>query len=170
MAAGKLHCAGTWHSDPLRHEKFEALTAKAGLRQESVCPVGSGRQGRHVGLRVTGDTNFPRASSACLEGLHSAFGFPIRLDKEVLGVIEFFSHEIRKPNLELLRCLMRCSQVGQFIQRKRAESELRGLNLELEKRVTDAQPNCIGPRGAAPGAEAGTRTEAGSKERTRVIL
>jgi len=47
---------------------------------------------------VVSDENFPRASIAEREGLHAAFGFPILLGGEVLGVIEFFSREIRQPD------------------------------------------------------------------------
>ena len=137
-SANQLLCVGIWHSDRSRHQKFEMLT-----RQSRFAP-GVGLPGRIWKTAeacwiedVTRDTNFPRASLAILEGLHGAFGFPIRLEKKVLGVIEFFSQEIRKPNLELLAMFDSIgSQVGQFIQRKRAESELRGLNLELEHRVT----------------------------------
>ena len=60
------------------------------------------------------------------EGLHAAFGFPILLGGEVLGVIEFFSREIRQPDQELLNVLATIgSQIGQFIERRRAE---RGLS------------------------------------------
>src|SRR5262249_6406042 len=44
------------------------------------------------------DTNFPRARVAAREGLHAAFGFPILLRGEVLGVMEFFS-EIRATDI-----------------------------------------------------------------------
>ena len=46
----------------------------------------------------------------------------------VLGVLEFFSREIRRPDEELLALLATVgSQIGQFIERKRAEEELRTL-------------------------------------------
>jgi PAS domain-containing protein len=52
--------------------------------------------------------------------------FPILLGGEALGVIEFFSREIRQPDQELLDVLATIgSQIGQFIERKRAEAELR---------------------------------------------
>ena len=75
---------------------------------------------------VVSDENFPRAPIAQREGLHAAFGFPILIGREVLGVIEFFSREIRQPDQELLNMLATIgSQIGQFIERKRAEAELR---------------------------------------------
>jgi PAS domain-containing protein len=43
-----------------------------------------------------------------------------------LGVIEFFSREIRLPDQELLNMLATVgSQIGQFIDRKRSEAQLR---------------------------------------------
>ncbi len=71
---------------------------------------------------VVDDAN-QRAKSASLEGLHGAFGFPIWGDKEVLGVMTFYSHEFRQPDKDLLQTLAVIGdQVGQFIQRQRAES------------------------------------------------
>src|SRR5262249_41894549 len=87
---------------------------------------------------VVEDPNFPRAALALEEGLHSAFGFPIRLGRQVLGVIEFFSHRIHQPDHDTLDMLAAIgSQIGQFIERHRAETELRCLNLDLEKRVAE---------------------------------
>ena len=45
---------------------------------------------------ITKDNNFPRASVAAGEGLHSAFAFPISFGKHFVGVMEFFSLEIRE--------------------------------------------------------------------------
>jgi PAS domain S-box-containing protein len=75
---------------------------------------------------VVPDKNLPRGPIAEREGLHAAIGFPILLGSEVLGVIEFFSREIRQPDQELLDMVATIgSQIGQFIERKRAEAELR---------------------------------------------
>jgi PAS domain S-box-containing protein len=72
------------------------------------------------------DSNFPRAPIAACEGLHAAFAFPILLGSEVVGVMDFFSHEIRQPDQDLLDMMATIgSQIGQFIERKRAEEELR---------------------------------------------
>jgi PAS domain S-box-containing protein len=74
---------------------------------------------------VTRDS-FSRAPFAVKEGLHAAFGFPILLGSEVLGVLEFFSREIREPDTELLQMLdVIGHQVGQFLERKRLEEQIR---------------------------------------------
>jgi signal transduction histidine kinase/CheY-like chemotaxis protein/HPt (histidine-containing phosphotransfer) domain-containing protein len=74
---------------------------------------------------VVRDPNFPRAVSAAKDGLHGAFGFPIVGPSGFLGVMEFFSPEIREPDEDMLRMFDAVGgQVGQFIERKRAEAEL----------------------------------------------
>src|SRR4029434_9716056 len=63
---------------------------------------------------------------------HAAFGFPILLGADVLGVIAFFSREIRQPDQELLDLMATLgSQIGQFIERKRAEDAVRSAQIEL---------------------------------------
>ncbi len=74
------------------------------------------------------DDNFPRAPVAIREGLHGALGFPVLLGDDVIGVLEFFSREITRPDEELLEMLATIgSQIGQFVERKRAEAELATL-------------------------------------------
>ena len=82
---------------------------------------------------MTRDANFPRASIAAQEGLHAAFGFPILLGAEVLGVLEFFSNQIQQPDRRLLEMMSAIgSQIGQFIERKEAEDALRVYARDLE--------------------------------------
>jgi signal transduction histidine kinase/CheY-like chemotaxis protein len=93
------------------------------------------------------DANFPRAPFAAQANLHSAFAFPVRIKEKVLGVMEFFSHEIRSPDDDLLQVFVTVgSQIGQFIERKRAEAkvhtyaeELEQKNRNLDVALTEAQ-------------------------------
>src|SRR5262249_181007 len=74
---------------------------------------------------VVRDPNFLRAPIAARETLHAGFGVPILLGRDVLGVMEFFSNEIRQPDQDLLDMMAVIgSQIGQFIERKRAEDAL----------------------------------------------
>jgi PAS domain S-box-containing protein len=74
---------------------------------------------------VATDANFPRASIALADGLHGAFAFPILFGDRCLGVMEFFSREIRRPDPALLEMFDSIGkQFGQFMERKRAESAL----------------------------------------------
>ena len=63
--------------------------------------------------------------AAARAGLHAAFGFPVLGRAGILGVMEFFSREIREPDADLLGMLTTVgSQIGLFVERKRAEEEL----------------------------------------------
>jgi PAS domain S-box-containing protein len=63
--------------------------------------------------------NFPRAPFALEEGLHAAFGFPITLGGQLLGVMEFFSRRIREPDQALLDLMAAAgAQIGQYLERQ----------------------------------------------------
>jgi signal transduction histidine kinase len=79
------------------------------------------------------DQEFQRTEAAVKEeGLRAAFAFPIRLTSDVLGVIEFFSREARDADSELVQMMNSVAgQVGQFIERTRAEDALRHAREKL---------------------------------------
>ena len=80
--------------------------------------------------------NFIRAEPASHLGLRSAIGFPIVLGRSVYGVMTFFSREVREPDDTLLQLMVTLgSQIGEFIQRQRAEAGLRLAHAELEARI-----------------------------------
>ena len=138
-----LRCVETWHMSSAQVTEFDQ-----GTHFLTFAP-GMGLPGRVWVLAqpawiedVTSDSNFPRSSIAAKEGLHAAFGFPILLGTEILGVLEFFSHEIQKPDSRLLEMMSAIgSQIGQFIERKEAENALRVYARDLEvsrKRAEEA--------------------------------
>jgi PAS domain S-box-containing protein len=128
-----LRCVELWHKASIEVPEFERVS-----REFTFVP-GLGLPGRVWSSLepeyipdVVPDENFPRAPIAEREGLHAAFGFPILLGGEVLGVIEFFSRKIGQPDQELLNLLATIgSQIGQFIERKRAEEAFRKVQMEL---------------------------------------
>jgi len=128
-----LRCVEVWHTAGIAIPHFEAVS-----RQGTFGP-GVGLPGRVWARRepiyvadVVHDPEFPRAPIAAREMLHAAFAVPIVLGREVLGVMEFFSHEIRQPDRELLAMMAVVgSQLGQFIERKRAEEALAHARAEL---------------------------------------
>jgi PAS domain S-box-containing protein len=124
--AGVLRCSKVWPSQGSKGSKFEVIT------YERTFSSGVGLPGRvWKTLKpawipdVTRDDNFPRAPGAAAAGLHAAFGFPILSGEKFLGVMEFFSHEIREPDETLLATFRGIgSQIGQFVERKQSEQEL----------------------------------------------
>jgi PAS domain S-box-containing protein len=126
--AEALRCVELWHKASIEVPEFERVSREFTFIPGLGLPgrVWSSLEPEYV-PDVVLDENFPRGPVAEREGLHAAFGFPILLGGEVLGVIEFFSREIRQPDQELLNMLATIgSQIGQFIERKRAEEALRG--------------------------------------------
>ncbi|HYV34867.1 MAG TPA: PAS domain S-box protein, partial [Gemmataceae bacterium] len=84
-------------------------------------------------LNVLEDGNFPRQGIASKAGLHGAFAFPIVLGGEIVGVLDFFSRELRQPDKDLVEMMTAIgSQIGQFIERQRVQDSLRGANEQLE--------------------------------------
>ncbi|SIO27717.1 PAS domain S-box-containing protein [Bradyrhizobium erythrophlei] len=125
--AEALRCVELWHKASIEVTEFERVSRELTFAPGLGLPgrVWSSLEPEYV-PDVVLDENFPRGPIAEREGLHAAFGFPILLGGEVLGVIECFSREIRQPDQELLNMLATIgSQIGQFIERKRAEDALR---------------------------------------------
>ena len=128
-----LRCVEIWHKESIEVPEFEAAS------RESIFEPGIALPGRVWFNRapayipdVVRDASFLRAPIAGREVLHAAFGFPILLGGEVLGVMEFFSHEIRQPDRDLLDMMATIgSQIGQFIERTQAEDALHHTQAEL---------------------------------------
>ena len=73
---------------------------------------------------------FPRAEIAAAIGIHSAIGFPIKIGREFYGAIEFFTRQPLLSDQLLINMLEATgSEIGQFIQRKRLETERENLLL-----------------------------------------
>jgi len=126
-AAGVLRGVEVWHKESLDVPQFVATSHDRTFLPGIGLPgrVWSSREPAYI-PDVVQDTNFPRTPIAAHEGLHAAFAFPILLGSEVVGVMAFFSQEIRQPDQDLLDMMATIgSQIGQFIERKRAEEELR---------------------------------------------
>ncbi len=125
--ANVLRCVDLWHLPGEEFPGFEKATRELTFRRGVGLPGLVWETGQSKwATDVPGRENFPRIKVAREEGLHSAFGFPIRIDDRVVGVIEFVSSEIRTHEPELLEMFDSIgSQIGQFMERRRAESELK---------------------------------------------
>jgi len=122
-----LRCAEVWQQPEKVAAEFESLT------RDSVFQLGQGLPGRvwqdgePIWINyLEKDKNFPRLKVAAQDGLRSAFAFPILLGSEVIGVGEFFSHEVRQRDDKMLEMLAAIgSDIGQLIERKQNEEALR---------------------------------------------
>lgn len=131
-----LECQQLWHQPSVDATAFSQATL------QTVFTRGLGLPGRVWAsgtpawvLDVMQDSNFPRAPFAAQARLHGAFAFPIRVNDTVLGVMEFFSREIRPPDEDLLQIFVTVgSQIGQFVERRRAEATVHAHTKELEQK------------------------------------
>ncbi|MGH7206311.1 MAG: PAS domain S-box protein [Nitrospiraceae bacterium] len=132
---GLLRCVDVWHVPSV-----EAVEFIVDSKQRTFLP-GIGLPGRVWSSGqpawipdVVKDANFPRAPIAAQVGLHGAFAFPIRVGNQVHGVLEFFSHQIREPDRELLEMVADIGiKVGQFVERKQAENALDQAEAQLRQ-------------------------------------
>jgi len=125
--AGVLRCVQFWHRPGIAIPKFENASRTMTYKRGIGLPGRVWDTGQPV-LRteIPQGVPYPRAEVAAQEGLHSCFGFPIRIGEDVVGVMEFFGRDIRKPEDELLQMFDSIgTQIGQFIERRRASDELK---------------------------------------------
>jgi PAS domain S-box-containing protein len=122
-----LRCAGMWHQPDVDLGEFGAITRKGRVKPGYGLPGRVWESHQPIWISdVVRDPNFPRAPHAARIGLHAAFGFPALFGNDVVAVIEFFSREIREPDNALLQMMLaHASQIGQFVERQRAETEMR---------------------------------------------
>lgn len=117
----------------MRPARGEALP---GYAWQSVAPV-------WIEDLPKGGPIFVRGPIAAKEGLHGAFAFPIVLGAEVIGVMDFFSREVRRPHSDVLEMLSTFgSQIGQFMERRRIEEALRISERRLQA-IVDTTPSHI---------------------------
>jgi PAS domain S-box-containing protein len=103
------------------------------------------------------DPRFLRPGVARADDLRTGVAFPVLSGDTLLGVCELFSHERRPVPAELLDVLASAGrQIGQFLARLRAESELRGLADTLQRSLLPAHLPAI------PGVELAARYVAGA--------
>ena len=122
-----VRCAETWCGDEPRLAEFARTSRGTAL------PPGHGLPGRVWAsgtpawiADVQSDVNFPRAQAAVAAGLNAGFCFPVRTAKGVVGAIEFLTSGLYEPDEELLATAESLgSQIGQFVERSRAEGAFR---------------------------------------------
>jgi PAS domain S-box-containing protein len=130
-----LICLETWHRSAKEFPRFVEHSRKVVLARGNDLPGRVWAQKEPMWLSdMTKASDSSRKQSALDEGLHGAFAFPIMLRDEILAVAEFVGEEIREEDRDLLRMVQTLgSEVGQFIERVRAEEALR----RSEERLRD---------------------------------
>jgi two-component system, NtrC family, sensor kinase len=117
--AQRLRCATFWRRPALAAPKFEAMTRTITLDRGAWFAGHVWADSQPVWIQeLARDDTFARRSVAEEEGLHAAFAVPILLRGDCLGVLEFFSREVRPPDHAILEMMANLgTQIGQFIER-----------------------------------------------------
>lgn len=134
-----IECMETWHNSAKNFSNCDdsrpALRLGMGLpgrvwaREESIWIANCTEEKGALKL------SFPEA-----ENLRSAFAFPIKMRSGILGVIEFFSLTIREPDDDLLRTVEAIGgEIGQFVERMRAEAALRQSEEHLRNQAQELE-------------------------------
>jgi PAS domain S-box-containing protein len=130
-----LRWVGYWHASPQAAEPFVTTSRELAFARGDGLPGRAWASGDPVwDVDIASDPSFRRAEAASAAGLHAASAFPVRLGAEVLGVMALFSSEVRQPDEELIDLVASLgSQIGQFVERKRAEEALRCSEEQLQQ-------------------------------------
>jgi PAS domain S-box-containing protein len=136
-----LRCIDFWHRPSISLDGFETVSRTQTFTSGVGLPGRIWSSGKPAWIPDVGrDPNFPRAPQAMEAGLRGAFGFPINLGDEIVGVMEFFSQEIRQPDQDLNDIIASVGfQIGQFHERKRAEEKLAHLLVRERSARADAE-------------------------------
>src|SRR5215831_5608357 len=122
-----LRFVGTWPSPPpQRFTEFVELSRSTAFTLGVGLPGRVWASGKPAWIPdVVVDQNFPRSSAADRVGLHGAFALPILRGRDVVGVMEFFSGDVREPDAALLETMMAAGgQIGLYAVGKWAADEL----------------------------------------------
>jgi PAS domain S-box-containing protein len=137
-----VECAAVWHhpSRPTHHEQVRALltrgTGLAGRAWADDKPV-------WISDIATESTSFRRAT-AVDERFHTALAFPIKMRNEVLGVVEFLSIAMHEPNEDNLKMVQLIGgEIGQFVERMRAEAALRQSEEHLRNQAQELEQQLL---------------------------
>lgn len=134
LASKTLRCEEAWHFRSVRLEKFEAAIRTLTFAPGLGLPGSVWASGEPAWIPdVRADKDFTRGMQARQARLRGACAFPIRRGKEMVGVIELFSRQVQKPNPQMLQALkVMGTQIGQFIERKRAAEVLKKTLADLQ--------------------------------------
>ena len=125
--ANVLRCLKVWHDPSINVDPFVSASYGRTIAPGVGLPGRVWTSSKAVWIPdVNNDNNFSCAAFAGEAGLHTGFAFPILFRDKLLGVTEFFSREIRQRD-HVLQTMFESigSQIGQFMERKRAEEALR---------------------------------------------
>ena len=126
-AGDRLHMEHGWHRTARDLDDFARVSAALTQARGRGLLGRVGASGRAAAIAdLALDLDSPHAAAAGQAGLHAAFAFATTNGRQVTGVMAFYRRDARSLDRATLRVLSDMgSQIGQFIERRRAEEALR---------------------------------------------
>jgi PAS domain S-box-containing protein len=154
---GRLLHAGTWTTPGASVSTLAADAAvRSFARGEGLPGLAWQDRAPVVVEDLWTDPRFLRPDAARADVLRTGVAFPVMRGDTLLAVCELYSHEQRAVPKELLDVLAHAGrQIGQFLARLRAESEVRGLADTLQRSLLPSHLPAI------PGIELAARYRPG---------
>ena len=122
----RLENVMTWEENGTSSSPLDESTAQPTFRRGEGLPGVVWEEQRPRWLPdLRTDDPFERRSAAEAADMRAGFAVPIRPDDTVMGVLVFFSRDIREPDEGLLQMFsVLGNQIGQFLERRQAEAAL----------------------------------------------
>ena len=136
MEAGVLRCIDVYKAPRTTLSAFEAVSREVRFKLGEGLAGQVWQRGEAIWIADTSrQPGFVYAAAARKAGLHSGVVVPLRGGDQVVGVLSVFRRAYHDPDPEALSTLMAVGrQIGQFLERRRVETE-RILLLERERRA-----------------------------------
>jgi phosphoserine phosphatase RsbU/P len=154
---GMLAHSGTWTPPGATVPALQADVTRRSFRRGEGLPGLVWQRGEPVVIEdLWADRRFLRNEAARADDLRTAIAFPVLRGEDLLAVCELFSREPRPVPPELVAVLASAGrQIGQFLARLRAESEVRELADTLQRSLLPSHLPTI------PGIQLAARYRAG---------
>jgi signal transduction histidine kinase/CheY-like chemotaxis protein/HPt (histidine-containing phosphotransfer) domain-containing protein len=132
---GILDPSPVWHLE--RPETFEPFRQITGMTRFE---PGVGTPGRALQDRTPvwvvepGDADFPRATIGRACGLVSSVAFPVRVDDDIVAIVEFFTDRRIEPEPYVIEALAQIGpQLGRVFERMRASADIVASKEDAER-------------------------------------
>ena len=158
-AGGPLVHTGTWTPPGSTVPALQAVARQRSFRRGEGLPGLAWQRGGPVVIEdLWTDPRFLRPQAARADVLRTGIAFPVLRGDTLLAVCELYSRERRPVPPELVDVLASAGrQIGQFLARLRAESEVRALADTLQRSLLPSHLPAI------PGVELAARYRAGGE-------
>ena len=155
-----LCCQEVWCAPDVDAEEFTRLTRDTTFHRGTGLPGEAWERGGPVWVEDLAEAHtYPRSAVANALGLHAGFAFPIMSEGRFLGAIEFFHRERKPVDPDLVGVVATIGgQLAQFLERRRAEQEVRASGQRFAALARTLQASLLPPHlPDIPGLEVGGR-------------